>query len=149
MPTSEAIIREVYASAEAKGLDAEKFISLFADDGYFLDMASGQKWIGQDLHQPVKGLASAFPDLHRELLRFYSTDDKTVLVELKLQGTHRGDLPVADGVLPPTGRTFDVPCCDVFHLADGKVKSFHCYNMKSIWLDQLGALDNLGAALKH
>lgn len=147
--TNEGLIRQVYAAAEAKDLRPDTFVSLFADDGYFLDMASGSRWVGKDLGQPVQGFASIFPDMHRELLNFYSTDDDVVVVELRLQGTHKGDFPVQSGVLPPTNKPFDVPCCDVFHLVDSKVKAFHCYNMKSIWLDQLGALDNLSAALKQ
>lgn len=149
MATNEDIIRQVYAAAESKTVQPDLFVSLFADDGYFLDMATGSKWVGKDLAEPIQGFASIFPDLHRELLDFYSTDGGVVVVELKLQGTHKGDLPLQGGVLAPTGKVFDVPCCDVFRLENGKVKAFHCYNMKSIWLDQLGVLDNLGAALKR
>ena len=145
---NEDLIREVYAAAEADNLDPDRFASLFGTEGYFLDMPSGEKWTGPDVRQPVVGLATAFPDLHRQLLRFYSTGD-VVVVELKLQGTHREDLPIAGGVLPASGKTFDVPCCDVFHVKDGKVLSFHCYNMQSIWLDQLGALHDLDGALRR
>jgi len=72
----------------------------------------------------------------------HSTADGVVVVELRLQGTHAGDFPTPDGVLPATGKRFDVPCCDVFVLEGGKVKSFHCYNMRSVWLSQLGAGNN-------
>lgn len=149
MPTNEQVIREVYAAAEAKNLDTDKFVSLFADDGYVLNMPSGQKWTGQEIPGWLKGLSSTFPDMHRELLSFYSTADDVVVAEVKLQGTHQGDLQLPGGALPATGKTFDVPCCDVFHLKDGKVTTFHCYNIWSIWLDQLGALKGLGAALKR
>lgn len=139
MSTHEETVRSVYEAAETKTLDLDRFVSLFAEDGYFLDMASGHKWTGEDVRQPLKGLASPFPDLHRELLQIYSAADGVVVVELRLQGAHKGDFPVPGGVLSATGRTFDVPCCDVSHVQDGKVKSFHCYNMRSVWLDQLGA----------
>jgi hypothetical protein len=43
----------------------------------------------------------------------------------------------------------DVPCCDVFHLKDGKVTSFQCYNAASVLLQQLGVLGNLEAALRN
>ncbi len=128
LQTNEAVIRELYRVAEAKSLNAERFVSLFADDGYFLDMSSGQKWIGQKVREPVTGLISAYSDMHRDLLSIDSTSDDVVVVELKLQGTHDGDLPLPGGVLRATGRKFDVPCCDVWRLKDGKVKSFHCYN---------------------
>jgi ketosteroid isomerase-like protein len=42
--------------------------------------------------------------------------------------------------LAPTGRTIDVPCCDVFHLENGKVTSFHCYNAASVMQQQLGLI---------
>ena len=125
---NEAVIRELYRVAEAESLDADRFVSLFADDGYFLDVSSGQRWVGQDVREPVTGLISAYPDMHRELVDIYSTSQDVVVVELKLQGTHRGDLPLPGGVLRATGKEFDVPCCDVWHLREGKVKSFHCYN---------------------
>lgn len=127
-PTNEAIIRELYDVAEANRLNPDRFVSLFADDGYFLDISSGQRWTGQEVREPVTGLISAYPDMHRELLKFYSTSDDVVVVELKLQGTHEGDLPLPGGTLRATGKKFDTPCCDVWHLKNGKVKSFHCYN---------------------
>lgn len=139
MPSNEEIVKEVYATAEANNLDPDRFAALFGDSGYFLDMASGQRFTGDEVRQPVVGLAAAFPDFHRELLQIYSSADGVVVVELKLQGTHEGDFHSPEGVMPATGKKFDVPCCDVFHVKDGKIASFHCYNMKSIWLEQLGA----------
>ncbi|SOB79095.1 Ketosteroid isomerase-related protein [Sphingomonas guangdongensis] len=138
MPTNEEIVRDVYAAAEAENLDLDRFASLFADDGYFLDMASGLRWVGPDVRQPIEGLGTPFPDFHRELLKLYTTTDGVVIVELRLQGTHAGNFTFPDGtVLPASGKRFDVPCCDVFVVEDGKVKAFHCYNMKSVWLEQL------------
>lgn len=138
MPTNEEIVREVYAAAEARNLDLDRFASLFAKDGYFLDMSSGLRWVGADVRQPIAGLGTPFPDFHRELLKIRATTDGVVVVELRLQGTHAGDFAFPDGtMLPATGKRFDVPCCDVFVVENGKVKAFHCYNMKSVWLEQL------------
>lgn len=136
MTTNEQIIREVYAAAEGASLDPNRFASLFHDDGYFLDQASGMRWTGDEVRQPIQGTASAFPDMRRELLSFYSAGD-AVIVELRLQGTHQGDLMTPNGVVPPTGESFDIPCCDVFHLRDGKVSSFHCYNEFPAWLSSI------------
>ena len=139
MSTNEEVIRELYAVAEAANLDPERFVDLFAKDAYFMDMSTGQKLTGAEVRQPIEGLGSIFPDLHRELLKVYSAGDGVVVVELRLQGTHAGDFPTPGGVLRATGKRFDVPCCDVFVVEQGKVKSFHCYNMRSVWLGQLGA----------
>lgn len=139
MTRHEDLVRELYAVAETSQLDLDRFVALFAEDGYFLDMASGQKWVGAEVRQPLEGLDLTFPDFHREILHVYATDDGVVVVELRLQGTQQGDFLLPGGdVLAGTGRRFDVPCCDVFHVHAGKVKAFHCYNMRSIWLDQLG-----------
>ena len=70
--------------------------------------------------------AAAFPDTHRELYDMYYNDD-VVVVELSLNGTHNGDLEITEGVIPPTNKEMHAPTCDVFHLKDGKVPSFHCY----------------------
>ncbi|UNK41053.1 nuclear transport factor 2 family protein [Luteimonas sp. S4-F44] len=127
-PSNVDIVKELYLVAESGSLDADRFVSLFADDGYFLDVPSGQRWVGQEIREPVTGLIRAYPDMHRELLEVYSAPNNVVVVELRLQGSHRGDLPLRDGVLRATNKEFDVPCCDVWHLENGKVKSFHCYN---------------------
>ncbi|MCU4179883.1 nuclear transport factor 2 family protein [Bosea sp. BH3] len=148
MPTNEQIIRTLYAVAEASSKDTDKFVSLFADDGYFYDVPGGRKYHGKDIGLPVEAMVAAFPDMHRELYDLYVKDD-VVIVELALQGTHEGDFHLPGGVLPPTGRRMDAPCCDVFHLKDGKVTSFHCYNLPSVILQQLGVLENLAAALER
>jgi len=148
MPTNEDIIRTLYTVAEAQTKDTARFVSLFADDGYFYDVPAGKKYFGPDIGAPVDAYAAAFPDMHRELFQLYVEGD-VVVVELALQGTHLGDLHLAGGTLAPTGKRMDVPCCDVFHLKDGKVTSFHCYNAASVLLAQLGVLGNLEAALQN
>jgi ketosteroid isomerase-like protein len=53
------------------------------------------------------------------------------------------------GTISPTGMEIHAPCCDVFHLKDGKVVSFHCYVAVPVLLAQLGVFMNLQAALRH
>jgi ketosteroid isomerase-like protein len=86
--------------------------------------------------------------MHRELYSVYTFDD-LVVVELSLNGTHKGDLVLPVGTIPPTGKKINAPCCDVFHLKDGKVVSFHCYVAVPVLLAQLGVFMNLQAALRH
>ena len=148
MATNEEIINNLYAVAEGAQRDAQKFASLFHENGYFQDESSGMRLQAHDVGRLIEAVSGAFPDMHRELLRMYTTAE-AVIVELRLQGTHTGDFHTGEGVLPATGRTFDVPCCDVFRLRDGKVEAFHCYNQLSVWLKQLGALENLAAAMKR
>ena len=50
-----------------------------------------------------------------------------VIVELSLNGTHKGPLELPKGIVPPSGKRMKAPCCDVFRLKNGKIQSFHCY----------------------
>jgi ketosteroid isomerase-like protein len=137
MLDNEKFIRKLYTYAEGKGLDTGKFVSMFSDEGYMLDMASGVKFRGKAIGDSIANLASAFPDIHRELLSIYVAEN-VVVVETAIRGTHEGELALASGTLAPTGRTIDVPVCDVYHLKGGKIISFHCYNLPSAMLQQLG-----------
>jgi len=146
MPTNEEVIRELYRTAEVK--DVKAFVALFAENGYFWDVSAGAKYHGADIGKTVEIYATAFHDMHRELGNFYVTDD-VVIVELTLNGTQTGPLALPAGTIPPTGKEMHAPCCDVFHLKDGKVTSFHCYTAATIILGQLGVLGNLSASLQQ
>src|SRR6202020_1208844 len=61
----------------------QPLVSLFADRGYSYDVSGGKKYYGSDIGLTVDIYAAAFPDMHRELDRFY-IDDNVVIVELSL-----------------------------------------------------------------
>lgn len=134
---NEQLIRQLYHLAEAASKDTQQFVSLFADGGYFYDVSGGKKYYGADIGVTVDVYAVAFPDIHRQLDTFYFYDN-VVIVELSLNGTHRGDLVTAAGTVPATGKKIQAPCCDVFHIENGKVTSFHCYLAATIIQAQLG-----------
>src|SRR5580692_10677503 len=145
---NEQVVRQLYHLANAASKDTAKFVSLFADGGYFYDVGAGKKYYGADIGLTVDLYAAAFPDMHRELYSFYFQDD-VVVVELSLNGTHKGGLAIPAGTIPPTGKEIHAPCCDVFHMKDDKIVSFHCYVAVPILLEQLGVFMNLQAALKR
>jgi ketosteroid isomerase-like protein len=145
MTTNEAAIRKTYQVAEDK--DIAGFVSCFTEDGTFTDESIGVTYRGpKELGRTVEIYAAAFPDMHRELYAFYVVGD-TVVVELALQGTHNGPLHLPIGVIPPTGKRMNAPCCDVFQLTNGKIKSFNCYPSGTVVLTQLGILQKLEAVL--
>ena len=131
------MIKDLYAAAEGHSLDLERFLSCFSDDAYVRNIPTGTDFRGPDIALVASGMADAFPDIHRELFDMYAMDD-VIVVELAIRGTHQGPLATPAGTIPATGRTIDVPCCDVFRIKDGKVVSFHCYNAASIMMQQLG-----------
>jgi ketosteroid isomerase-like protein len=145
---NEQVIRTLYSLAEGNSKDTPKFVSLFTDDGCFYDVGAGKKYYGGNIGVTVDVYAAAFPDMHRELYDLYTFGD-LVLVELSLNGTHKGDLVLPPGTIPPTGKTMHAACCDVFHLREGKVHSFHCYVAVPILLEQLGVFMNPQASFRH
>lgn len=135
MTPNETVIRRLYKLAEIK--DVAGFEALFTEDGYFYDVSAGKRYYGKDIGDTIGVYATAFPDMHRELYDVYVAGD-VVTVELSLNGTHDGPLVLPSGTIPATGREMQTPCCEVFHLKSGKVKSFHCYSAGTILLSQLG-----------
>jgi predicted ester cyclase len=114
--------------------DTAKFVSMFAEGGY---LSSGKTFYGKDIGETVDIMAAAFPDIPRDLLNVY-LDGDVVIMELTINGTHDGDLRTPARVISPTHKAMKTPCCDVFHLKDGKVLSFHCYVIESVMMKQLG-----------
>ena len=142
--SNDGTIRHLYAVAEK---EPKKFRSLFTENGYWWDVPGGVKYHGDDIARAADIYSVAFPDMHRALSKLYFDGD-VVIVELSLNGTHKGDLPMGLGTIPATGKEFHVPCVDVFYLEDGKVSAFHCHYAGTIMLGQLGVLGNLEASLK-
>jgi len=143
---NEQIVRKAYQIAEDK--DLEGWVAAFTDDGTFTDESIGVTFRGPDgLPEQVENYARAFPDMHRELHQLY-VSGSIVVVQLALQGTHLGPLHLPAGILQPTGKRMDAPCCDVFELADGKIKRFDCYPQGSVILTQLGVIGNLSSVLE-
>ena len=137
MTANETAIRRAYQVAEDK--DINGWVNCFTPEGTFTDESIGVTYRGQERGRPVEIYAAAFPDMHRELYRVFVVGD-TVVVELALQGTHKGPLELPTGTLPPTGKRMDAPCCDVFQLRNGKIQSFNCYPSGTVILTQLGVL---------
>ncbi|MEY9858642.1 steroid delta-isomerase-like uncharacterized protein [Catenulispora sp. GAS73] len=136
MHENEKIIRAAYQVAEDQ--DVAGWIAAFTEDGTFTDESIPHTYRGPaELGLTVEVYAKAFPDMHRELEKFYVVDNM-VIVQLRLQGTHTGPLELPTGTVPPTGKRMDAPCCDVFELVDGKIKRFDCYAEGSVIAKQLG-----------
>jgi len=105
---NEQTIRKLYSFANATTKDTAGFVAMFGDGGYFYDVGAGKKYYGQDIGVTVDNYATAFPDMHRDFIDLYTTDD-VVVVELTLNGTHKGDLDLPKGIIPPTGKTMRAP----------------------------------------
>jgi ketosteroid isomerase-like protein len=125
MSENERFIRNAYQIAERRDVDG--WGACFNEDGTFTDESIGVTYRGRkEVGIPVDIMATAFPDIHRELLDVYVSGD-VVVVELTLNGTHTGPLKTPNGLIPPSGRRMKAPCCDVFRVKNGRIQSFNCY----------------------
>jgi ketosteroid isomerase-like protein len=145
--SNEEMVRMAYRTAEER--DISGFVGCFTEDGTFTDESIEVTYVGpNELGRTVEIYGAAFPDMHRELYQFYATGD-IVVVQLALQGTHLGPLELPRGIIPPTGKRMNAPCCDVFELTNGKIKRFDCYPSGTVVLTQLGVLGNLDGIFQH
>lgn len=135
MVSNEQIVRTACTAAE-NPLDIEGFINLFGEDGYLTNVSAGKTYHGREVGDLVKSVAASFPDMHRKLDRFY-IDGDVVVVELSLNGTHTGPLETPNGIIPASGKKIQVPCCDVWTVKGGKIRSFHCYLAATILFAQV------------
>lgn len=147
MNNNEEVVREAYRLAEGSVLDTQGFRALFTEDGTFNDMPNSLSVRGDEIPGALVGLATAFPDIHRELLEVHVLGD-VVAVELRIQGTHLGGFPTPTGEIAPTGRRIDVPTADLWYLREGKVETFNCYNSANVWFSQLGAEPDFESAIE-
>ncbi|WP_045748298.1 ester cyclase [Actinoplanes rectilineatus] len=147
MKSNEEIVREAYRLAEGDILDSDGFRALFTEDGTFNDIPNAMTFRGDQIPQALTGLAAVFPDIHRELLGVHAIGD-VVVVELRIQGTHRGGFPTPVGEIPPTGNRIDVPTADFWFLNEGRIERFDCYNSANVLLAQIGVTPDFTAAIK-
>ncbi|GAA4973381.1 ester cyclase [Actinoplanes utahensis] len=147
MRSDEEVVREAYRLSEGNVLDGHGFRALFTENGTFNDVPNAQTFRGDQIPQALAGLASVFPDVHRELLEVHALGD-VIAVELRIQGTHLGAFPTPNGEIPPTGNRIDVPTADLWYLRDGKIETFNCYNAANVLLAQIGANPDFTSAIE-
>ncbi|MEU3984527.1 ester cyclase [Streptomyces sp. NPDC026672] len=137
--SNEEVVRRAYEFAEGKSTSVPGWRDSFTEDGVFANHATGQSFSGESLGVVVEEMVKGFPDVHREIHSVYSVED-TVIVQLSIQGTHKGTLHSMAGPVEATGRRLDIPCCDVFKVVDGKIDRFDCYPSGTLMLEQLGVV---------
>jgi len=79
----------------------------------------------------------AFPDGRLESRGAIESGD-IAIAEGIFSGTHTGPLEGPAGTVPPTGKSLELPFCDVFRIADGKIVEHRVYYDQMAFLGQLG-----------
>jgi len=101
--------------------------------------------LGVTLHGPegfrqiLEGWATAFPDGRVEVTNIVAGEEG-VVIEFRGRGTHTGPLSGPTGEIPATGRSVDVPFCDVMQIKNGKITSLHTYYDAATMMGQLGLM---------
>lgn len=96
----------------------------------------GQQQNGQEAGLAVAQMfANAFPDGTIDVQSIHASGE-VAIVEFIGRGTHKGDLM---GVAP-TGRTVEIPVCDVLEFRDGKVYAEREYIDIMYMMQQLGVV---------
>jgi len=96
---------------------------------------------GQEQKGPEAGMAvahmfaDAFPDGRIDIVNIKESGD-TVVVEFIGRGTHKGDLMG----IAPTGRSMNIPVCNVMELRDGKIYREREYMDMATLMVQLGVM---------
>ena len=114
-------------------------VAVLADDvESILPGAPPMKGI-EPFNRYVNVFMTAAPDAHIEGNRYYESGD-TIVVEGVYSGTHTGPLWTPNGEVPPTGRHFEFPFCDILQARGGKVVSHRVYFDQVVFLAQLGLI---------
>jgi steroid delta-isomerase-like uncharacterized protein len=94
------------------GRDAEALVAAFAEDGKFCNPHTYPGIGGEALAEFVKGVWTAFPDFHLELLNCGEIEPELVAIHWSLQGTNTGQR--MEG--PPTGRSVSIKGASIIRL---------------------------------
>ena len=133
MSDAAAIAREYMETWNKR--DWAHYRSMYHAD-YTYTGGDGQQMSGADAGVGVGQMfATAFPDGVIDIQNIVAAGD-TAIVEFVGRGTHKGDLM---GV-PPTGRTLNLPVCDVLEIKDGKIIAEREYMDVMTMMQQLGVV---------
>ena len=91
-----------------------------------------------DIISVWKDWAEVFPDSKATFHEVYVAGT-TVVIELSWRGTHRGTMQTPAGPIPATGRSMDLPACQIVQVVDGKAARIKQYFDLATLMNQIGA----------
>jgi len=120
-----ALMHRYFDLLYSKDLDA--MLELVDDDIQWLVVPTGDIISGK---ASLAGLAEnhwgASPDRTKKLVNLFATEDYACM-EYTSGGTLTGEVDFRSIKIPPSGRTYEIQCCFVFHFKNGKVDRVHEY----------------------
>jgi steroid delta-isomerase-like uncharacterized protein len=124
------------------------YADLFAEDCVYDEKATGAVDSRAEALRLFQAWKAGMPDSTGTIKAAFAAGD-TVVLELEWRGTHSGTLVGKLGTLPPTGRSFRVPACQVIRFEGDKIVEVHHYFDVASLLTQLGVMPRLGVSEAH
>jgi steroid delta-isomerase-like uncharacterized protein len=120
-----ALMRRYFDLLYTKDLD--DLLELVDDDIEWLIVPTGDVIKGKaSLAELAANHWGASPDRTKQLLNLFATEDHACM-EYTSGGTLTGEVDFRSIKLPPSGRTYEIRCCFVFHFNNGKIDRVHEY----------------------
>ncbi|MFE3456308.1 ester cyclase [Nocardiopsis aegyptia] len=126
------IQREYFEAIQAA--DFDRIRALYHPDYVFTD-EEGAEHDAEGSIEKISMYTSAFPGFEIDIDRQLEMGDVAVM-EATMRGVHRNDMP---GV-PATGKSVEMPYCNVMEIRDDRVYREHDYNDNLTVMRQLGVL---------
>ena len=119
------LMRRYFDLLYSKDLDA--MLELVDDDIEWLVVPTGDVISGKtSLAALAENHWGASPDRTKKLLNLFATEDYACM-EYTSGGSLTGEVDFRSIKIPPSGRTYEIQCCFVFHFKNGKIDRVHEY----------------------
>jgi steroid delta-isomerase-like uncharacterized protein len=120
-----ALMRRYLDLLYTKDLDA--LLELVDDDIEWLVVPTGDVIRGKaSLAELAANHWGASPDRTKRLLNLFATEDYACM-EYTSGGTLTGEVDFRSIKIAPSGRTYEIRCCFVFHFGNGRIDRVHEY----------------------
>lgn len=118
--------------------NVKQAVSLFSTTGEFKDMSSLEVMRGSvELEKMFSSWIKAFPNMKVQIQNIFGTGDQ-VVCEGILTGTHTGPMLMPEGEIKPTGKSVNIPYCEIFKVGNNKINHLSCYMETAKFFQQLG-----------
>ena len=133
-----ALVRSVYTAYNDREFD--RAAAVVTDNYEWLMTPTGQVFHGGDgMREYLAGWAEGFPDSQVEVTNVIVGENQAV-VEFTGRGTHSGTLATPMGDIEATGQQAELHFCDVYEIADGKLRRGRSYFDLATLMRQLGVV---------
>jgi steroid delta-isomerase-like uncharacterized protein len=120
-----ALMRRYFDLLYTRDLDA--LLELVDDDIEWLVVPTGDVIRGKaSLAELAANHWGASPDRTKRLLNLFATEDYACM-EYTSGGTLTGEVDFRSIKIAPSGRTYEIRCCFVFHFRNGRIDRVHEY----------------------